>query len=308
MRNHSKMRHRAAGAQWDGISLSRVRTLVATELLLLLGLLAFVGAAALAEEVLSLTEPLALSPALALVLAAVPALLWLGYFYAQDRHEPAPKRFVFGVTLLGAFVAAPVAHFAVELVLAPRVGSPLRLGVLSPERVVAAIAVVGVVQELCKYAVVRYTTYSSAELDEPIDGILYATAAALGFSTHESYLALGGSHGAVYLSWGAAQTVVAALAHASLGAVVGYALGRAKFAARSATHRGAILVTGIGVAALLNGGHALVGDTVTRTGLALRPWHGLAFTAGFAAAIFLLVSLLMRRLMAATAPAAEPSS
>lgn len=265
---------------------------------MLLGLLVFVGAAVLVERGLGLDEPIRIAAPTAVVIAAIPALLWLGYFYAQDRHEPEPKHFVFGVYLLGAFIAAPVANFAIHLVLTPRVGAPITLDPLAPQRLVAAFAVIGVAQELTKYAVVRYTLYPSPEFDEPLDGIVYATAAAIGFATYENYQYLQGLRGAVFLSTGAAQTVVTTLAHASFAGILGYALGKAKFSTVSTPARAAILFGGILVAALLNGQYVLVDDMVNNKGMAVHPWRGVAYTFGFASVIFLATSLLMRRLLA----------
>ena len=40
-----------------------------------------------------------------LVIAIVPALVWLGFFYRRDRLEPEPRTMVFGIFVLGALVA-----------------------------------------------------------------------------------------------------------------------------------------------------------------------------------------------------------
>src|SRR5687767_7442870 len=93
------------------VRVSRAKTVVATEVLLVVGLLVFVGMAIGAQRVLGLSGPVRVGIPLALVLSLVPAFLWLGYFYVQDRHEPEPKHFVFGVYLAGGFVAMPIADF-----------------------------------------------------------------------------------------------------------------------------------------------------------------------------------------------------
>src|SRR4051812_1538478 len=43
-----------------------------------------------------------------LVLAIIPALLWLGLFYAQDRLEPEPHHFVVGLLVVGALLGGAV--------------------------------------------------------------------------------------------------------------------------------------------------------------------------------------------------------
>ena len=43
-----------------------------------------------------------------IVLALVPALIWMVFFYLQDRLEPEPKGYIFGVFLLGAILATAI--------------------------------------------------------------------------------------------------------------------------------------------------------------------------------------------------------
>jgi RsiW-degrading membrane proteinase PrsW (M82 family) len=282
---------------------SRIRTVVTSEILLIGSLLLFVGLAWLVQVVFSLEAPLELSPLPSLVLAVIPGLLWLGYFYAQDRHEPEPKHYVAGVALLGAFVAAPLAAFVLEAVLPT---APMRsFQRLGAERVIHAILVVGVTQELCKYLVVRYTIYLSSEFDEPMDGIIYMTAAGIGFAMAENVRYLQGKGGSVFLATGAANVVITTLAHACVAGVLGYALGRAKFHKSAAPlARNLLLAVGLFGAAALNGLFGLLESVVKVTGLKVQPWRGLAWAAGFAALVFFGVSLLMRRHLEAAAEAA----
>ena len=154
--------------------LSRVRTVVATEILLVLGLLGFVGIAYGIDLLRGTGSTIPLSPLAAIALSIAPALLWLGYFHAQDRHEPEPKHYVLGVFLLGAFVAGPVSSFIVEDIVGGPPGLAYSLDRFSTERILRAFLVVGLAQETCKYLVVRYTIYLSTEFDEPMDGIIYS--------------------------------------------------------------------------------------------------------------------------------------
>lgn len=279
--------------------MTRAKTLVSTEILLVVGLLAFAGGAWGLERLLGLSGPVTLGPIPSLLLAAVPALLWLGYFYLQDRHEPEPKHYVLGVYLLGAFVAAPLAGWITGTLLPT--GAARGFSRLSGDRIVQAILLVGLAQELAKYLVVRYTIYLSAEFDEPMDGIVYMTAAGIGFATAENVRYLQGLDGTVFLATGVANTVVTTLAHACFAGALGYALGRAKFAGATPLRRAGTLLGGLLCATLLNGLFTLLEGVVKVSGLEVQPWRGVAWAAGFAALVFFTVSFLMRRQLALSA-------
>jgi protease PrsW len=273
---------------------SRARTLVGTEVVLVAGLLAFVGAAWIIQNLAGVAEPVRLGAPVALLFAAVPAMLWLVYFYVQDRREPEPKHYVLGLCLLGAFCAGPISEFLLGELFPS--SEPFRGGWPDAEHIVRAVVGVGLAQELAKYLVVRYTVYLSSEFDEPMDAIIYMTAAGIGFAAAENARYLGGLSG-VYLSVGAANAVVTTMAHASFAGVLGFALGRARFAARGALERHLTLLVGLAVAAALNGVFGLLEALVRTVGTDLdpQPWRGLAFAASFAAVVFAATSVLMRR-------------
>ena len=279
-------------------SLRRARTLVGTKFLLIAGLLGFVVFAWLVELVAGLHDPVNLGPLLAAVMAGIPAAFWLGFFYLMDRHEPEPKQLIAGVCVLGAMIAAPFADF-VQSQFAP----PAALGIagLSPfavDRVLHAVLIAGLTQEMCKYAVVRYTIYLSREFDEPMDGIVYMMACGTGFAVWVNYHRLSGQNHEVYLSIGAAQAVVTTLAHASFAGVLGYVLGRAKFSRRRAPARGILLMIGLLLAAAFNGQFTLVTGWVIQRGLAVHPWYSVGYAALNAAAIFGIIWLVSQRLLA----------
>lgn len=264
----------------------RAATLAKTEILLVLGLCAVVAAAWGAERVLGLDSPVKIGRALSLVMAAVPGLLWLAYFYAQDRDEPEPKHYVLGVFLLGAFVAAPLAGF---------LGWHAGPGqAFTPDGIVLAVVPCGLAQEFSKYVVVRYSVYLSEEFDEPLDGIIYMTAAGIGFATAENYDYLRGLSGSVFLATGVMNVVVTTLAHGSIAGVLGYALGQARFTAAPG-RRGALLVGALLLASVLNGAFTLLEARIKVSGMHVEPWRGVAFAAVFAALVFAGTYALMAR-------------
>jgi protease PrsW len=272
---------------------SRHKTLVGTEIVLVLGLVGFVAAMVGIEH--TAPGPARLGPLAALGFAAVPSVLWLGYFYLQDRNEPEPKQLVFGVFILGAFVAAPLANFVASAL--PVAGA--ELDPLSVQRVLTNILVIGLVQEMSKYVVVRYSIYHHAEFDEPMDGIIYMMAAGIGFAAAQNFRHLASLGGSVVLSQAAMNTVVNTLAHACFAGVLGYALGSAKFSKATPVSRGVNLFAGLCTAAALNGVFTALEDRVLLAGVnASAAWRGLAWAAGFAAVVFFAVSLLMKRQLA----------
>ncbi len=266
-----------------------VRSLV----LLILGLLLYVGLVEAVQAIWKLgPEPVGWLPALGLV--AVPALIWLTYFYLLDRYEPEPTHYVLSAFLLGLLVAAPISGFLIhDLMSADRW---VALDPFSAQHIAASFLVIGTAQELPKYLVVRYTLYLSDEFDEPADGIVYATAAGIGFATALNFRYVSSG---VLLDVGAINVTITTLAHACFSGVAGYALGRAKFlpGGRGA---GRTLLLGLLAAIALNGVFFMLQDLVVRPGLELRPWRGLILSGGFALAFF---GVLMKRSLRPGGPA-----
>ncbi len=279
-------------------SLRRARLLVGTKLALVAGLVGFVVFAWIVEKVTGLERAVELGRPIALAMSAIPAALWLAFFYLFDRHEPEPKQLVAGVCVLGALVAAPLADFTMQQ-LAPDVALAQHgVSPFSMDRIVYAVLVVGLTQEMCKYAAVRYTIYLSPEFDEPMDGVVYMMSVGTGFAVWVNYHRLSSQAHEVYLSTGAAQTVITTLAHASFAGVLGYVLGRAKFTRRSPAARGILLFGGLMLAAVLTGQFQIVDLWVQQTGMHASPWRGVGYAALFAGAVFGLLMLASQRLLA----------
>lgn len=278
-------------------SLRRARVLVGTKFLLVAGLVGFVVVCWLAELVAGLDRPVHLGPAFAAFMSCIPAVFWLGFFYLMDRHEPEPKQLVVGVCVLGALVAAPLADFVHHAAVPAIALEQQGLSAFSLDRILYAVLVAGLAQEMCKYAVVRYTVYMSREFDEPMDGIVYMMACGTGFAVWINFHRLSGQGHQVYLSTGAAQTVVTTLAHASFAGALGYVMGRAKFSRRSAPVRGALLLGGLLGAAALNGQFHVVEGWVQQVGMAQHPWRGVGYAAACAMAVFAVIWFASQRLL-----------
>jgi len=226
-----------------------------------------------------------------LVLALIPALIWLIFFYQQDRLEPEPKGYVLSVFILGALLAQAVGIPLLEDVFDVRHWLPIHPWV----NLLGSILVIGFTQEFLKYAAVRYSIYPSAEFDERVDGVVYGTAAGLGYATmlNVHYVV---ASGGVNLQVGVIRIVVTALAQASFAGLSGYFLGRAKFEDEPVWW----LPSGVALAAILNGLFTYLRGELTTTGLGLtgggfNPWPGLILAAVVAGATFGALFYLIRR-------------
>jgi RsiW-degrading membrane proteinase PrsW (M82 family) len=128
-----------------------------------------------------------------------------------------------------------------------------------------------------------------------MDGILYGTAAGLGYATMLNIHYVVDS-GGVNLAVGVVRIVVTALAQASFSGIVGYFLARAKFEDEPVWW----LPAGLALAAGLNGIFTVVRGGVGRAGSAMAgqtgsPWSGLILAAALASTVLVLLIVLIRR-------------
>jgi RsiW-degrading membrane proteinase PrsW (M82 family) len=173
-----------------------------------------------------------------LIVPVVPALLWLWVIYRADSYQPEPKRLVAFTFLLGVLCAIPA--FALER-LGDRIypflgeieraswsikGVPVKLLPMA----LGCFFVIGPAEELCKFLAVRVFSYRRPEFDEPMDGIVYASAAALGFASVENLLYVL-DFDTWRIRWGmlGLRAFLSLPGHVLFSAWWGYALGRRRF-------------------------------------------------------------------------------
>jgi RsiW-degrading membrane proteinase PrsW (M82 family) len=262
------------------------RSIWASGVVQIVGVLVFVGAVAGLVSVTELTLDGAALVWAGIVLALVPALLWLGFFYQQDRLEPEPKQYVLGVFLLGGLLASAIGIPAVRDLFK----APAWMPRSAATNILGSILVIGFVQEFLKYAAVRYSVYLSPEFDERMDGIVYGTAAGLGFATMLNIHYVTANAG-VDLAMGAIRIAVTTLAQASFAGISGYFLGRAKFDKEPVWW----LPLGVTIAAVLNGLFTYLRGEIVTVGLNYRPVNGLILATAVALVTFVALFYLMRR-------------
>lgn len=205
-------------------------------------------------------------------LALIPTGIWLVFFNLQDRAEPEPKGHVLAIFGLGALLAAAVGVPMVESLF--RVSNWIYTSAAAT--ILGGILVVGFTQEFLKYAAVRYSIYHTDEFDEPTDGVIYSTAAGLGYATVLN-IQFVVANGGVDLGAGIIRMAVVALAQAAFSGITGYFLGRAKFESEPIWW----MPLGITLAAVFNGFFnwlqgVVIRPTVTLSGATNNAWLGLA--------------------------------
>lgn len=265
-----------------------------TELSYLIGLLAFVG---LVELIVLIFNPRLSGFWLGLVsllLAVIPAVIWLSIFYSQDRKEPEPKQYVIGVAVLGGLLASTI-------------GQPLTYGYFKVDQwldrqvlpeILGSILILGFVTAFLIYAAVRFSIFYSSEFDQRLDGVVYGSAAGLGYAAMLNIITVV-SNGGVDLGAGVVRIVVTQMVHGALGALIGYFLGRDKFDPK----RTWWMTLGITLAAVLYGLYSWLSGEISQSGLKLTsgsasgysPWPSLILGTLFAALILAGVFALVRR-------------
>jgi len=161
---------------------------------------------------------------LIVLVAAAPSLALLTYFYLRDRYEREPLGHLVAAYLLGAF--AMFAAQGMDVTIADWVPADWLHTGGETARIFDAFVLAGAVEEIAKWVALFAAVYAWREFDEPLDGLIYGVAIALGFATLENLLFLG-SRG-LAIAW--QRAVFAVPAHALFGGCMGYYAGRAKFA------------------------------------------------------------------------------
>lgn len=174
-----------------------------------------------------------------LAVSIIPGVFWVVFFHRQDRYDPEPVLPMALMFVLGAAMVIPAG--LLEAPFRPFFVNPPNLFTLF----ILSVFVVGLVEEYAKFWVVRRFVFNSRVFNEPLDGVIYAVTAGLGFAAAENVL-----YAAMYgVGISLIRGVLTTLAHAAFSSFVGLGLGLAKFAPRP----GSLVARGLVVAIALHG-------------------------------------------------------
>lgn len=174
-----------------------------------------------------------MSDSLLYILAAVgPGIFWLIVIYLGDRVEPEPTRLVIWTFIAGGFFS-----FLAGLIVWEFQSAFFGDKVTGLDVIVFA----PIIEEPAKFVVcLFFLKWIGDEFDEPMDGIVYASAVALGFATLENMIYIAkfstqyGTGSDPWWGLVGLRGLLTVPSHALASGVWGFALGRAKFAPEKA--------------------------------------------------------------------------
>ena len=188
------------------------------------------------------------------LIAFAPGVFWLWFFLKRNTYRPEPRRLIAATFFLGMLSTIPAGLIHGLLLDDSFLASGLNdIGYAA----VVMLFIVGPAEETSKFLAVRLYAYRSLYFDEPMKGLVYATAASLGFASAENLLYVLEFGPLVMLG----RAPLSTLAHVVFGAFWGYALGK-RMEQGKRVHQGAggsssgsvlVVVAGLACAALVHG-------------------------------------------------------
>lgn len=180
------------------------------------------------------------------LVAVAPGIFWLWFYVRKDIYHPIPRRMLalaFGLGCLSTIPAGLVEYF---LLGGEFDGAILEGDAGFAQTATAMLFVVGPVEEVCKFGAAWIKPYRSLYFEEPMDALVYAAAAGLGFASLENI--------GYVIAYGPEVMLIRApistLGHLAVSCVWGYAYGLHQ---QSGYRRHAAVGGSLVLAALLHG-------------------------------------------------------
>jgi RsiW-degrading membrane proteinase PrsW (M82 family) len=151
-----------------------------------------------------------------LLIGIIPSMIWLYFWLKEDKIHPEPRSLITYAFLLGCFAIIPSAIFEANI-------ASLNLDDVHKYMYWAAI------EEIVKFTLLALFIIPKKDVDEPIDGMIYAITLALGFAAIENTLFVFNHLSTETLSsgilTGSMRFIGASLVHVISSAFVGFGFG-----------------------------------------------------------------------------------
>jgi RsiW-degrading membrane proteinase PrsW (M82 family) len=247
-------------------------------------------------NILNVQLPESLKTPVNVGLGLMPVGLWLALSWWPERFVLQPRQRLLTVTIVSALAANAIGIPLINDFLQVDRWLPLSSAIA---RIIGYTFTVGIVQEMLKYLVVRYTVWPQ-QFRNRLDGVAYGAASAIGYATVLNvHFALSNPSSPDVT----ANRVFGNLAlHLATSLVVGYAFAEVRFSQPSPllmtlSMALSAFITGVAIpirAGLVNASLSL-DNTATNPLLnisATRPLQGLIFSLGLLVALSLVLSFL----------------
>lgn len=192
-----------------------------------------------------------------ILIALIPGFFWVWFYRRKDKKNPEPLKLIIKVFIWGMLITIPAIgiELAIDYFFPYSKSSSLLIITISSLLIVAPI------EEVLKFFVVKEKIYNHKAFDEPLDGVIYAVVAALGFASLENILVIfSDGHNAILLRF-----ATATLMHAITSGIVGYYMGLLKFGKEqqkySPKKKKYFIIQGLVIASLLHGLYNIVAGT-----------------------------------------------
>jgi protease PrsW len=159
-----------------------------------------------------------------LVFVLVPCIIWTLFFYLQDRIEPEPTQYVI-VAFIAGMALASILYIPLEKEVF-RFDLWLSTNLLTLS--IGSLFLMGLTISFLFYISLRYGFYLSKEFDEPVDGMVYGAFIGSGFAAIKSIGFLFDTRNITLFAAGY-TTSINILVYASIAAIIGFFIGKAKF-------------------------------------------------------------------------------
>jgi RsiW-degrading membrane proteinase PrsW (M82 family) len=223
-------------------------------------------------------------------LVFVPALLWAGFFYLQDRREPEPVPYILASFATGMAIWALLGYPLVNILF--QTGNWIYASV--PLFVLGSFFIHGSVFSLLLFGFLRLVFMPLKEFDEPVDGMVYGAVVGAGYASVKSMQTLWASPDYTLFAMAAIITTQI-LIYSAVGSIMGYLVGQAKFQKRSIP---LFSILGISLGMVLLGTYHVLNEFFFLSGFTHAFWFSFGFTVLFTLVIFSICVIRMRHLTA----------
>lgn len=218
----------------------------------------------------------------------VSGLVWVWFFYLQDRREPEPIPNIIATFIAGMAAWALLGHPLINLIYQANEWIHASMFLF----VQGSFLVKAMIFSLVLFGFIRFGIMPLKEFDEPVDGMIYGAVTGAGYAVAQAVQELW-SHPDYTLFVIAYIITTKVMAFSAVGSLMGYYIGKAKFLKRSFQLHS---VMGVTLGILLLGFYFVINEFLFVVGLPQVFWLSFVFTMIYTLLILIFCTFKMKRL------------